>query len=186
MTDEQIIDLYWSRDESAIKISDEKYGAYCFSVARSILDSSEDCEECVNDTWFKSWQAMPPSRPKVLKMFFAKITRNLSLDRYRISHARKRGSGQTAIALEELSEIVPAGSDVESEIDAKELGATINRYLHELKERDCNIFLRRYFYVEDTGTIAAKYGLTEKNVQMILYRARARLKEYLEKEGYTV
>ena len=104
MEDAEIIELYFRRSEEAIAESDRKYGAYCSSIAWRILKSREDSEECVSDTWLRAWGAMPPARPRFLRAFFGKITRNLSLGRYERDHAAKRGGGEVSIALDELGE----------------------------------------------------------------------------------
>ena len=156
MEDHKIIELYFARDERAISESSLKYGKYCFSVAQNILCSPEDAEECVNDTWLKGWQSIPPQRPSYLKLFFAKITRNLSFNK------RK----------------------VEDEVQARALQGALNRFLVSLPQRERSIFLRRYFFTEPFGAIARRYGLREANVRLILSRTRAKLKLFLEKEGY--
>ena len=184
MTDRQIIDLYWQRDTAAIQETSEKYGAYCFAIANNILDSKEDSEECVNDTWLKTWNAIPPQRPAILQMFLAKITRNLSLDRFLARTAQKRGGGEMPLVLDELSECIPSSSDVAGEYERKELGRFIRKYINSLPERDRNIFLRRYFYANSISDIADRYGLSENNVTVILSRTRKKLRLRLQKEGF--
>ena len=169
MTDKAIIGLFFARDEAAIRESDEKYGKYCRTVADNILQSPPDAEECVNDTWLAAWQNIPPKRPTVLKMFFAAITRNLALDRWRGIHAEKRGGGEMQTAMDELAEVV-GGSRAEDAVMLSELTGAINRYLGQLPARDRDVFLRRYFFCEDTRTIAARYTLREDNVLTILSR----------------
>lgn len=184
MTDDKIIDHYWRREECAIRESDAKYGRYCFAIADHILYSREDSEECVNDTWLRAWQAMPPARPGNLKLYFAKIVRNLALSRYAARVARKRGGGETALILEELSEILREPDDVESEYMAKELSRAVNLFVRTLPERECNVFVRRYFYSETISEIADRYGLSVRNVTVMLSRTRGKLKHYLEREGF--
>lgn len=186
MEDQQIIELYWSRDESAIGETDQKYGPYCFSVARRIVNTQEDAEECVVDTWLRAWNTMPPQRPGRLRVFLGKITRNLSFDRYRADTAEKRGGGELPMALSELEPCVADTISVESELERRELEACIGRFLFGLPERERNVFLRRYFYVESTGEIARRYGLKEGNVAVILSRTRTKLRKHLEQEGYVV
>ena len=186
MDDRQIVEAYWRRDEDAIRATSDKYGAYCFEVAYNILQNRQDLEECVNDTWLKTWHSIPPRRPNSLKLFLAKITRNLSLDRYRAVRRDKRGGGQVAVALDEIGEIVAGTSDVVSEVEREELMRAINAFLHSLPQRECGIFIRRYFYFDSTACISSTYGLKENNVLRILSRTREKLKAYLEKEGYTV
>ena len=184
MEDLSIIELYNQRDERAIEETSLKYGAYCYSIANNILADAEDSEECVNDTWMKTWNTIPPSRPNSLKLFLGRITRNLSIDRYRRSNRQKRG-GEVASALEEISAFVPS-RNLDEEIERKELVRAINAFLEGLPMRDCNVFIRRYFFVEDVSLIAKRYGLSEGNVFKILSRIRVKLKEYLEKEGYRI
>ena len=121
MEDGQIIDLYWQRNTDAITETDIKYGAYCFTIAHNILNSREDSEECVNDTWLRAWNAMPPRKPDRLQMFLAKITRNLSFNRYNARTADKRGGGEIVLVLDELAECLASESDTESAYRLKEL-----------------------------------------------------------------
>jgi RNA polymerase sigma-70 factor (ECF subfamily) len=184
--DEGIVDLYWQRNEQAIKESNTKYGSYCFSVANHILSSREDSEECVNDTWLNAWKAIPPQRPNKLSAFFAKITRNLSINRYKSKMTEKRGKNEVAIALEELEECIASSSNVEAVLLQNELNDSISQFLYTLSKRDCNIFIRRYFYVQSIEEIAALYRLNESNVLVNLSRTRKKLRSHLQKEGYLV
>ncbi len=186
MDDEKIIELYFERSEQAILESGAKYGAYCFKVAFNILDNHEDSEECVNETWFRSWNAIPPKRPSRLAAFFTRITRNLALDRLDVIMAAKRGGGEYIAALEELSECTASNSDAEDEYSRKTLEDDINRFLKAIAARECDIFLSRYFYLETTMEIAKRYGLKEGNVAVILSRTRKKLREFLIKEGYVI
>lgn len=184
MEDRQIIELYWQRNADAISETAGKYGAYCFQVADNILHDAGDSEECVNDTWLRAWDAMPPERPDVLRMFLAKITRNLSFDRFNARNAKKRGGGEIALVLDELEECLASGTDVETAYEGKELGQCIRRFVRGLSERDGNVFVRRYFFADSVAAIARRYGLTENNVMVILSRTRKKLKLELMKEGY--
>ena len=183
MEDSKIIDLYFERNEAAITETDQKYGAYCRSIAWNILQNHEDSEECVSDTWLRAWNAMPPQRPRVLRQFLAKITRNLSLDRFRADHAHKRGSGEVPLALEELKECVGSGNPA-TDAERKLLEELIGQFLQQLSQRDRGVFLRRYFYMESHKDIAARYGMKETNVRLCLSRTRQRLREYLRKEDF--
>ena len=184
MEDSRIIELYFRRDQEAISATEEKYGAYCFSVAENILQNEEDAEECVSDTYLRAWNSIPPNKPRVLRLFLAGITRNLAIDRYNAKNAEKRGGGEVSAVLDELSECIAAKSDVASDYEGKELGESINRFIKTLPERDGNIFLRRYFFTEPISVIANKYGLRENNIAVILSRTRKKLKTHLIKEGY--
>lgn len=184
MEDSQIIELYWQKNTDAISESANKYGAYCFTIADNILHNTEDSEECVNDTWLHAWNAMPPQRPNVLRMFLAKITRNLSLDRFYARNAEKRGGGEIYLVLDELAECLASRANVEAAYEGKELAQCIGHFVRELPERDGNVFVRRYFFTEPIAAIADRYGLTENNVMVILSRTRKKLKLELMKEGY--
>lgn len=184
MQDDEIMDLYLKREEAAISETEKKYGGYCHKVAENILHNKEDSEECVNDTWMKAWLAIPPARPTHLKLFLAKITRNLSFNRYKEKHAGKRGCGEMTEVLDELEECLYGSSDVETDYMAKELHDTINNFVRSLPERDRMVFIRRYFFVESISEIAKRHGLSESNVCVVLYRSRGKLKKQLEKEGY--
>ena len=186
MDDTQIVALYWARDEAALAESEQKYGGYCRAIALGILESREDAAECVNDTWLRAWEAMPPRRPSRLDTFLGKLTRNLSLDRWRALRAQKRGGGEYMAALEELGECVPPSPGADQAVLDRELEALVNRFLGGLPARDCNVFLRRYWYVEPLEVIAARYGLKENTVKTILRRTREKLRVYLEKEGIVI
>lgn len=183
MKDTEIIDLYWARQEQAIAESEKAYGRYCHSIAFRILHDKEDSDECVNDTWLRAWNAMPPKRPSRLELFLGTITRNLSLDKWKHNNAMKRGSGEMDVALEELVECIPAHSTTEDVVVAAELEKAMNQFLHTLPERDCNVFLRRYWYVEEYAEIAERYGLNLNTVKTSLFRTRGKLKAFLEEEG---
>lgn len=183
MEDNQIIALYWRKSEDAIIESNSKYGAYCFKIANNILYNLEDAEECVNDTWFHAWNAIPPKRPNKLALFLAKITRNLAFNRFNTRTAKKRGSGEIVLVLDELAECLPSESNVENECETKELGQHVQWFVRTLSERDGNVFVRRYFFTDSVKDIAERYGLTENNIMVILSRTRKKLKKYLMKEG---
>ena len=183
MEDSKIVELYWAKNENAIKETDQKYGAYCFAIAENILHNKEDSEECVNDTWLKAWNTMPPQKPAKLQMFLAKITRNLSFNRFHARSAEKRGGGEIVFVLDELAECLAGESGAAGEYEARELGRCVRRFVRSLPERDGNIFVRRYFFTDSVAQIAGKYGLTENNVMVILSRTRTKLRTYLIKEG---
>ncbi len=182
MQDLQIISLYFERDEQAIVETNRKYGSYCFAIANNILQNQEDSEECVNDTWLRTWNSIPPARPNHLKLFLAKITRNLSFDKYKAKHSQKRGDGELPLVLDELEFCVADSSDVEGELIAKEMEQKVLSFVQNLAEQERNIFLRRYFYVESIGEIAKRYNLKENNVSVILSRTRQKLQQELRKE----
>ncbi len=186
MKDTAIIDLYWERNEQAIVETDQKYGKYCHTVAYNVLGNTEDSRECVNDTWLRAWNSMPPKRPAVLRAFLAKITRNLAFDRYRARGAAKRGGGAMDAVLEELAECADLSGnwDAEEAYAAKELREAINRFAEQLPEKECDLFVRRYFFAEEISGIAKRYQMTENNVTVSLSRIRKKLRRYLKEEGF--
>ncbi len=184
MGDEQIIALYWDRNEEAIAASSACYGTYCRTIAEGILHSFQDAEECVNDTWLHAWNAIPPRKPSRLRLFFGKITRNLALSRYRQLHAEKRGGGQLPLVLDELAECAGGTADVETEAELHRLRECLHRFLEGLSQRELHLFLSRYFYLQEIPEIAARCGLSKNNVTVILSRTRKKLRDYLHKEGY--
>ncbi len=186
MQDQDIIALYYARDEQAIAASADKYGNYCTSIAHSILHNMQDAEECVNDTWLRAWDSIPPARPTYLQLYLGGITRHISLDRYRRANRAKRGGGEMVLALDEMSEVVASDVNVQTQAEEAEFYDKINRFLWSLPARDCNVFIRRYYYVDSMESIASRYGITQANVKKILSRTRARLRDYLRKEGYNV
>ena len=178
MEDHAIIELYWSRNPEAIQRTGEKYGGYCRAIARNILPDRRDAEECVNDTWLGAWNAMPENRPGQLAPFLGKITRNLAFDRWRAGHTEKRGGGELPLVLEELAECVSSADTLQA-VEAAELEAAVNRFLHSL----CDVFLRRYWFTEPTADVARRYGMREATVRTSLFRTREKLRRYLKKEG---
>ncbi len=184
MEDQAILELYFARDELAIRETDQKYGSYCYSIANRILTSREDCQETVSDTYYHTWNAIPPQRPDSFRLFLAKITRNLAFSRWRKLSAAKRGGGETELVLEELAGCIPGKENVDDALNAKELAKAIRNFLDTLPDREQDIFLQRYFYVEDPETIAQRHKISRRNVNLILFRTRAKLKVYLTQEGY--
>ena len=186
LEDSKIIDLYWARKEQALAETDAKYGSYCRTIARNILRNFEDTEECVSDTWLHAWNSMPPQRPGILSAFLGRITRKLSFDRCKYQQAAKRGGGALPLALDELGECIPASGRVEHALEQKELAAAIDRFLRTLPERECSMFLRRYWYVDSVQSIAARYAIKENTAKSILFRTREKLRRYLAGEGIIV
>ena len=186
MEDHAIIDLYWAREEQALVETQRKYGSYCWTIAHNILKNREDTEECVNDTYMRAWNAIPPQRPAALQAFLGKITRNLCLDRYKSGKAGKRGGGQMALALEELSYCISGGEDPAQRMEASEVGQVLDRFLRTLSEKECCVFMRRYWYVDSIPEIARRYHMAEGSVKSSLYRTRQKLKEFLLQEGVCV
>ncbi len=185
MDDSAIIELYWNRNENAIDETNRKYGGYCFAIANGILNSKEDSDECVNDTWLRAWNVIPPKKPERFRIFLAKITRNLSFDKYKRKHTAKR-SGEMLYILEELSECVSGGNTTDQELDMMLLSESINAFLNTVSDRDRTVFLRRYFYAQPVGKIAEDMGITANNASAVLLRTRNRLRVHLQKEGFEI
>ena len=184
MTDDKIIQLFFQRKEVAIEETQKKYGSYCFKIANNILNNREDSEECLNDTWLKAWESIPPTRPAYLNLFLAKITRNFAINTYRSKHTHKRGKGEITLVLDELEECITGETDVETLYIAEELQSSINKFVRGLSEKDGNVFIRRYFYADSIKDISNRYYISENNVRVMLSRTRNKLKLRLEKEGY--
>ena len=183
MNDKNIVDLYFNRDEEAIAQTDKKYGRYCYSIAYNILTNKEDAEESVSDTYMTAWRAIPPRRPSVLSTFLGKITRHISIDRWRERSANKRGGGEVTLALEELEDCVAGLQNVEMEYERKELIRAYVKFLDALPVTERRVFLCRYWYVDSVDTIAEKFGFSQSKVKTMLYRTRAKLRKQLTEEG---
>ena len=181
MRDEDIIELYWQRCESAIEATKEKYGAYCHSIAYNILSNPEDSEECVNDTYLKAWSSIPPAKPDNLKAYLGTITRNLALDKHDRNTAKKR-CANADLVYDEISECIPdtAAPQATEELALK---IALNKFLGSLDTKRRIIFLQRYWYLSSVKDIAVRRGLSENNVKITLMRLRAKFKKFLEKEG---
>lgn len=185
-TERKIITLYRHRDEDAIRMTAEVLGGYCYTVAYNVLNSREDAEECVNDTYLAVWNAIPPAEPASLRAFVTAITRRLALNRYKEQNRGKRGGGQVPLALEELAEVVSDTEDIPADYARKELLESMTRFLRGCSPRDRGLFLDRYIRLEPTAVLAERYRVKEAQVLLILSRTRKKLKAHLEKEGYTL
>ncbi len=181
MEDGQIIDLYWNRDQSAIQETAGKYGGLLERIAWNILRSRDDAEECVNDTYLRAWNAIPPARPSVLRAWLGTITRNLSLDRWQRARADKRGGAE--ILLGELTDCVPGGQGPQQALEDQALAEHLSVFLRGLSRESRVMFLRRYWYGEAVADIAAGLGCGQGKVKSSLFRTRKALRTYLEKEG---
>jgi RNA polymerase sigma-70 factor (ECF subfamily) len=186
MDDARIVQLYWERDERAIPATAGKYGGYCTAIAKNILGSNEDAEECVNDTYLSAWNSMPPHRPSVLSAFLGKITRNLSFNRYKRNTADKRGGGELAVVLDELADCVSGKNATEQEFSRQELVKAINSFLDTLPRDKRSIFVCRYWYADSISDIAKRHGMKVGAVSMTLSRLRAKLRSYLSERGFEV
>ena len=178
MDDERIIELFFERSESAIRELDGKYGKAFHSLSFRILNNHSDAEECVNDSYFGTWNAIPPARPNPLFAFVCKIVRNISLKRYEQNTATKRNSFYT-VAMEELEDCLGSETTVEEEIEQKELVKIIEAFLNSLSKENRVIFMRRYWFSDSYADIAKRVALTEKTVSVRLTRIRKELRKYL-------
>ena len=185
MDDSRIIELYFERSESAVAESEKKYGRYCGTIAMNILGNREDSEECVSDTWLRAWNAIPPAKPRFLKAFLGKITRNLALNLLEKNRASKRGGGEGTAVLDELEEGVADSGAATWSADRYVLTETLKRFLKDLPEERRVIFVRRYWYMQPVKEIAEDMGIGESKVKMTLLRTRKALAEELGKEGIT-
>ncbi|MBR5825503.1 MAG: sigma-70 family RNA polymerase sigma factor [Clostridia bacterium] len=186
MDDKDIIKLYFDRSEKAISKTSEKYGRYLMRIAKNILISHQDSEECVNDTYLKAWNSIPPKTPQSLRAYLGRITRNSAINLCKKRTAEKRGTSVADIIFSELEACIPSELTVEKDIDEKFLISLLEDFLRDQKEKNRNIFVRRYWYCESLSQIAKDLSMKESTVASILYRMRLNLKEKLEKEGLTV
>lgn len=182
MEDHKIVDLYWARNEQGIAESDRKYGKILRSLSFSLLSSHEDAEECVNDTYLDAWNAMPTARPTYLGAFLSKITRRISIDRFRADHRQKRGG--MGVILEELSDCIPSPDTVERDYESKRLTRTLEAFLAKQETEKRVMFVRRYFYSQSVGEIALALKVTESKVKVTLYRLREALRQELEEQEF--
>ncbi len=184
MEDQQIVALYFARNEQAIRETEAKYGRLCYQISYNILKNEEDSEECVSDTYLTVWKKIPPAKPSYLKAFVCKIARNLSLKKLEFNTAWKRNQGMV-VPLSELEEVIP-DSHFNPDVSDEEAGKLISDFLWKEKEEARNVFLRRYWYLDSIRDIAERYSYTESKVKNMLYHTRNRLREYLKKEGVEV
>lgn len=186
MQDEEIVALYWQREEQAIRETEQKYGRYLIKIARNVLLDAEDSIETVNDTYLKAWNSMPPHRPSLLATYLGKITRQLSIDRFRSRHREKRRASEYALSLCELEDCVCAGNTTEQDVDLHLLAEAIGAYLSTLTPQARNTFVGRYYYMDSIREVAAYYGMSQSAVKSMLFRTRQGLKKHLEQEGFLV
>jgi RNA polymerase sigma-70 factor (ECF subfamily) len=184
MEDSHIVELYWARSETAIAETASKYGKYCRSIAYSILNNSEDADECVNDALMGAWNSMPPHRPSVLSAFLGKITRRMSINRWQEKYAAKRGGGEVVLVLDELFDCIPSDKTISSELEEKELSKIIDAFLDRLPLVEQKVFICRYWYMNSISEISKQFGFSECKTKSMLYRTRGKLTSALRKEGY--
>lgn len=183
MEDQGILELFFDRSEQAIVETDKKYGGYCYAIAYNILASREDSEESVSDTYLTAWNTIPPRKPNVFNAFLGKITRHISIDRWRKRSAQKRGGKEMFLALDELGECV-GSQGPEAEISQRELTRILNSFLTGLPETERNVFLSRYWYLDSIEAIVKITGFSQSKVTSMLHRTRGKLRKKLSEEGY--
>lgn len=188
MEDSKIIELFWNREETALKEASDKYGRFCFGIAWKILANREDSEECVNDTWFTAWRSIPPASPSILSAFLGRITRNHAIDKLRKKYAAKRMDLHMSFVTDITEEVEALNRQLacslDRQIEEKELIRLIDMFLESLSERDRDIFMRRYWHMDSITEIAKRHGISESSVKSNLFRVRKKLKKALMKERY--
>ena len=186
MLDEEIVNLYWKRDERAIRETKTAYGRYLHKIAYNVLSDIEDCRESVNDTYLAAWNSMPPNRPSILSTYLGKITRRISIDIFRKKNCEKRRASEYALSLDELQECVPGGNLPEEELEVKMLAKAINEFLRLQSDDARNLFIGRYYFLDSLRDVARYCGMSESKAKTILYRTRCNLKAHLEQEGFVL
>ncbi len=186
MQDDKIVELYWRKDEAAIKETQEKYDRYLYKIAYNILADREDSKESVNDTYLGAWNSMPPHKPVTLSTYLGKLTRRISIDVFRRKNREKRKGSQYAMSLAELEECISTGDTTVEAVDAKVLGEALNKFLQGVSEEARYAFIGRYYFMDSMKEVATYCGMSESGAKSLLYRTRQELKEYLEKEGYVL
>ena len=186
LDDEKIIELYWQRDEEAIEATDFKYRKYLYKIAYNIVRDNVDCEECLTDTYLGAWNAMPPSKPSVLKAFLTTIMRRISIKRYHSNLRKKVIPSEMTVSLSELEDFIVGDEDVGDDFDAVKLGEIISNFVRCLSEREKFIFMSRYYLAEPIDIIARNLGLSRSTINKELAAIRSALKEKLESEGYLI
>lgn len=184
MEDEQIVSLYFERNEEAIRETDTKYGSYLKTISFNILADEEDAKECVNDTYNSAWNSIPPARPAMLSTYLGKIIRHISIDRWRHDNAKKRGGGETTVVLDELEDCISTNGDFTEDLIKKEISKEINSFVTGLPEAERRVFLCRYWYLDSIAAISEQFGFSQSKVKSMLLRTRQKLKILLESKGY--
>ena len=186
MEDSQIVALYLQRDERALEETARKYGKYCFSITHNILGNREDAEEAVSDTYLGAWATIPPHKPVILSTFLGKIARRTAIKYWQRSHTQKRGGGELALALDELSEFLSDDRTPETAIETAELTGILNEFLRKLPKEERAVFVSRYWYFDSIDTIGSRFGFSRSKVKSMLLRTRKKLRAALQKEGITI
>ena len=186
LSDDTIIEMYWERNETAIKETDKKYGKYLYTISYNVLHDRLDCEECINDTYLSTWNRIPPTRPNMFQRFLSKITRDISVDKYRKTHTLRRIPSELVVSLDELDDCISCMIPESETETVEKIGAVLNSYLHGITERDRFIFVCRYYYSDTVQYIAKMVGVSDKTVYRELVRIRNGLREALLKEGIEI
>ena len=186
MDDSKILDLYFQRQEIAIAETKQKYGRRLYRSSMNILQNPQDAEECVNDTLLKAWEVIPPIRPTMFGAFLAKISRNLSINKWKAKSAQRRGGGEADLLLSELEDCIPSPTVLEEEYEASLVTQSIDDFLHSVKQEARVAFVLRYFHGESINSICEHFNISESKVKSMLFRTRKKLSEHLEKEGVMV
>ncbi len=186
MEDSRIVELYWQRDEAAIRETERKYGRYLMKIARGILGAEEDSQECVSDAYLRAWNTIPPQKPEALSAYLAKLARRASIDCFRRRNREKRRASQYALSLSELEECLSGGNTTEEKADVRLLAQAMEAYLKTLSPEARNMFLFRYYYMDSIREVASFFACSEAKVKSSLHRTRLGLKEYLEQEGFVL
>ena len=186
ISDEKIIELYWSRNEKAIEETDLKYKKYLFSIAYNIVHDQLDCEECLNDTYLGTWNAIPPQKPRVLKAFLTVIMRRIAINRYHSNLRKNVVPSELTVSLSEIEDFISGDDDVSDEFDAERLGRVISDFVRSLSERKQFIFMSRFYVADSIETIASDLHLSRSMVNKELATIKSALKEKLESEGYSI
>lgn len=184
MDDNEIVQLFWERNEAALVETEKKHGKRCRFIAENILNNREDAGECLNDSYFKVWNLIPPERPRFLGAFVAAVVKHTALDMIKAKTAGKRGGGEAALVIDELADVVPDKTDVERSFESREIIGKINDFLAELPSDKRRMFVLRYWYCCEIPEIAGRLGMRKNTVSVTLNRLRKQLREYLRKEGY--
>lgn len=182
MEDSRIVELYWMRSESAIKETSSKYGKYCYAIAYNILSNEQDADESVNDTYLGAWNSIPPHRPSVLSTFLGRITRRISINRWKERSRDKRGGNAVTLSLDELEDCVPSSADTEELLEMKELSSAISSFLSTLPETERDVFVCRYWFLASIEAISKKFDFSQSKTKSMLSRTRKKLSIFLQKE----
>lgn len=185
MRDQDIVQLFWDRNEDAVSETKKQYEQYCMYIANNVLQNKQDAEECFNDALLSVWKSIPPHKPENLKTYIGKIVHEIAIDRWRTNNRQKRIKTEFALSLDEIEEVIPDNS-FDEQIDERELTAEISRYLKSLDEVKRNVFIRRYWYYDSIDDICKRYGFGKSKVLVMLKRTRDGLYLYLKKEGYII